>query len=321
MTNLYNDLPLQHLALFASAARHLNFTQVAEEFGTSQPAVSQRIAALEKELGTALFKRARRGVALTPEGSALYDAVSEPLGAIRSALERLRGGGPRTVLTVATDFAFANFWLMPRLADFQQRAPGIEVRLVTSQNAFDIRTEAVDLAVSFGGGRWPGCDARRLLPELVLPVCSPAFLTRHPAHATAAEILRLPLLHLDSAAPARWLDWQDWARMQQAPAPAAGTGLRLGNYPLLIQAALAGRGVALGWRPLVDELLRAGQLIGLPVPVLSTARGYFLVRPQGRAPAQAQGQAQALDSLADWIERTCAAELADHLHTERAPLA
>jgi putative choline sulfate-utilization transcription factor len=317
MTNLQHDLPLQHLVLFASAVRHLNFTQVAEEFGTSQPAVSQRIAALEKDLGAALFKRARRGVTLTPEGSALYEAVSEHLGAIQAALERVRTRGTREVLTVATDFAFASFWLMPRLAAFQQIEPGLDVRIVTSQNGFDIRAEPVDLAVSFGEGQWPGCDARQILPEVVIPVCSPAFLARHPDSGAAtadvaAAILRLPLLHLESSGRTRWMNWDDWARLQGAQSPevpAQGQSLRLGNYPLLIQAALAGRGVALGWRPLVDELLRDGQLTALPAPALSTPRGYFLLRPHGREPARA------LDSLCAWIERECS----DALHADRAP--
>jgi putative choline sulfate-utilization transcription factor len=301
------DLPLQHLVLFASAARHLNFTQVAEEFGTSQPAVSQRIAALEKDLGAELFKRARRGVSLTQDGSALYEAVGEHLGAIQAALERVRTRRTREVLTVATDFAFATFWLMPRLAAFQQIEPELDVRIVTSQHAFDIRAEPVDLAVSFGEGQWPGCDAQPILPEVVIPVCSPAFLARHADGATAAGIPQLPLLHLESSGRTRWMNWDDWARLQgvQLPeAPAAGQSLRLGNYPLLIQAALAGRGVALGWRPLVDELLRDGQLVGLPVPALSTPRGYFLVRPRGREPMRA------LDSLCAWIEHECASERA-----------
>ena len=77
--------------------------------------------------------------------------------------------------------------------------------------------------------------------------------------------------------------------------------LTLGDYPLLIQAAVAGHGVALGWRPLVDELVRYGQLVTLPAPApaLSTARGYFLVRPHGREPWEA------LDSLGEWIVRGC----------------
>lgn len=301
MANLTQATPLQSLVFFESAVRHLNFTLVAEEFGTSQPAVSQRIAALEKDLGTPLFKRAHRGVTLTADGVTLHEAVRDHLAAIHLAVDKLRTRRTRQVLTVATDFAFAQFWLMPRLAQFQQARPELDVRIVTSQNAFDIRGEAVDLAISFGEGHWPGCDARQILPELVVPVCSPALLARHAAAGgTPADVLRLPLLHLGSSGQDRWMTWRDWSQLQGLPDGGELASLTLGNYPLLIQAAIAGHGVALGWRPLVDALLRDGQLVSLPTPPLSTRRGYFLVRPLGREPWEA------LDSLGEWIARGCA---------------
>jgi LysR family glycine cleavage system transcriptional activator len=370
-----NDVPLDSLVMFASAARHLNFTLVAEEFGTTQPAVSQRIAVLEKHLGIALFKRAHRGVRVTAEGAALYESVREPLSAIQLAVERVRTRQLREVLTVATDFAFANFWLVPRLAAFQELRPELDVRIVTSQNGFDIRGEPVDLAISFGSGQWPGCDAQRILPEVVVPVASPALLARH-APTTAAHVIAMPLLHLDGSEPGRWMTWQGWAdaqgarqgmsaqkesgqntaaqkasgqkasaqkaSQQKASAQQAseqqvsaqkasqqkasqrqaseqqasqqkaseqisttqartGQSLTLGNYPLVIQAAVAGRGVALGWRPLVDDLLRDGQLAALPWGELATARGYYLVAPHGRAPGPA------LAALRAWIVDQCAA--------------
>ena len=292
--------PVQNLVFFESAVRHLSFTQVAEEFGTSQPAVSQRIAALEKDLGTPLFKRAHRGVTLTPEGLNLYEAIRDHLAAIHAAVDKMRARRTRRVLTVATDFAFANFWLMPRLAAFQERRPELDVRIMTSQSAFDIRDEPVDLAISFGNGAWPGCDAQKLLPELVVPVCSPALLERHGGDLSADAVMDMPLLHLESGSRTRWMTWQDWAQLQGLPAAAEKQSLTLGNYPLVIQAAVAGRGVALGWRPLVDELLTEGRLACVPVPPLTTERGYFLVSPQGREPWEA------LDSLRAWIVEECA---------------
>lgn len=299
--------PVQSLVMFESAVRYLNFTQVAEEFGTSQPAVSQRIAALEKDLGTALFKRAHRGVSLTPDGVRLHEAIRDHLAAIHAAVDKLRARGARRVLTVATDFAFANFWLMPRLAAFQEQRPELDVRIITSQSAFDIRDEPVDLAISFGNGNWPGCEAQKLLPELVVPVCSPELLARHGEEAgSAAEgVLRMPLLHLDSADKSRWMSWDDWAAMQGLAPAGAGPSLTLGNYPLVIQAATAGRGVALGWLPLVDDLLREGRLVAVPAPPLETARGYYLVHAQGREPWEA------LDSLRAWIVRECEATARD----------
>ena len=294
------NISLDSLAFFESAVRHLNFTLVAEEFGSSQPAVSQRIAALEKDLRTPLFKRAHRGVSLTADGAALHEAVREHLAAIHVAVDKIRTRRTRQVLTVAADFGFAQFWLMPRLAEFQQRRPELDVRIVTSQQAFDIRGEAVDLAISFGDGQWPGCDAQQILPEEVVPVCSPAMLERHlAAGGTPALVMALPLLHLGSSGQEPWMTWQEWAQLQGLPGDGELQSLTLGNYPLLIQAAVAGHGVALGWRPLVDELLRDGQLASLPVPSLRTRRGYFLVQPRGREPWEA------LDGFREWIVAGC----------------
>lgn len=302
MAKINHGISLDSLAFFESAVRHLSFTLVAEEFGSSQPAVSQRIAALEKELGTPLFKRAHRGVVLTPDGATLHEAVRDHLAAISLAVDRLRTRRTRQVLTVATDFAFAQFWLMPRLARFQELRPELDVRIVTSQSPFDLRDETADLAVSFGDGHWPGCEAQHLLPEVVVPVCSPELAARHAAAGgTSAAVASLPLLHLGSSGQNRWMTWPDWAQAQGLPASAEVPSLTLGNYPLLIQAAVAGHGVALGWRPLVDDLLRAGQLLSLPAPPLGTSRGYFLVSRQGREPWEA------LDSLRGWIVRECAA--------------
>jgi len=297
------NISLDSLSFFESAVRHLNFTLVAEEFGSSQPAVSQRIAVLERDLRTPLFKRAHRGVSLTADGVALHEAVRDHLAAIHVAVDKLRTRRTRQVITVATDFGFAQFWLMPRLAEFQKLRPELDVRIVTSQQTFDIRGEAVDLAISFGDGQWPGCDALQIWPEEVVPVCSPAMLERHAlAGGTPGAVMELPLLHLGSSGQEPWMTWQEWAQLQGLPADGELQSLILGNYPLLIQAAVAGHGVALGWRPLVDALLRDGQLVSLPVPALTTQRGYFLVQPRGREPWEA------LDSLRDWIVAGCEAQ-------------
>ena len=296
MATSFPGSSLDSLVVFESAVRHLNFTLVAEELGTSQPAVSQRIAALEKELGTPLFKRAHRGVSLTADGASLHEAVRDHLAAIRLAVDKVRTRRTRQVVTVATDFGCAQFWLMQRLAEFQKSRPELDVRIVTSQQAFDIRGEAVDLALSFGEDHWPGCDAEQILPELVVPVCSPSLMRLHrEAGGTTPDVLGLPLLHLGSGGHTPWMTWQDWAQLQGLPPVSATQSLILGNYPLVIQAAIAGHGVALGWRPLVDALLHDGQLVSLPVPPLTTERGYFLVQPRGRE------RSDAVDTLRAWI--------------------
>jgi putative choline sulfate-utilization transcription factor len=294
--------PLQTLVFFEAAARHLNFTAAAQELATTQPAVSQRIALLEADLGVALFKRGHRGVQLTADGVHLFEAVHASLGGIGEAVARIRERQADQVLTVGTDFGFAAYWLMPRLAALRADWPELDVRIVTSQNEIDVRGDAMDMAIAFGSGRWPGCEAQALFPELVLPVCSPAFLARHPRIGDSPQaLLKLPLLHLESPEPARWLTWRDWFTAQGLSLKDERHGLTLNNHTLVLQAAMTGQGVALAWRPLVDELLKGGQLVVACDRPLRTERGYFLVQPGAQRPSATLRRFKA------WIEQACIA--------------
>lgn len=294
--------PLQSLAFFEAAARHLNFTAAASELGATQPAVSHRVREVEDHLGVALFRRLHRGVALTDEGATLFEAVRESLGAIRIAAAEIRARRDRNVLALVTDFGFAAHWIMPRLPRLREAMPGLELRITTTQHAFDLRGEAADFAIQFGSGHWNGCDAELLFSELAVPVCSPAFLAAHGPISDATDLVRLPLLHLEAVEPARWVCWDDWLEAQALGRLRTGRDLQFNDYSFVIQAAMAGQGIALGWRPLVDDLLANGLLkIAIDRPI-STARGYFLVSPLPFMPTRFQA------AFRDWLLDECRRE-------------
>lgn len=281
--------PLRTLLFFEAAGRLLSFSAAARELACTQSAVSHQIGWLEADLGTALFRRLHRGVALTPDGVRLYEATRDALDGIGDAVTRIRDRHRPGVLNVATDFGFASGWLLPRLGALRQLLPELDVRIVTMQNAIDLRREATDIAITFGHGHWPGCEAELLFPERVLPVCSPAFrASRAPfaagGAASPADLASLPLLHLECVGPAAWLSWGDWFTLHGLPVPAGGHDLTFNNYPLVLQAALMGQGVALGWSPLIAELMRDGHLVALLDRPVQTERGYFLVVSSRRKP-------------------------------------
>lgn len=276
-------IPLQPLAFFEAAGRHLNFSAAARELGVTQSAVSHQIAWLEADLGLPLFRRLHRGVALTPEGARLFDVVQRGLDDIERTMAELRVARRGRVMTVATDFGFAAWWLVPRLARLRETMPDLDVRILTTQEAVDIRREPIDVAIGFGDGRWPGCRAWPLFPEVVVPICSPAFRHRLCALPGPAGLAGLPLLHVDSPGGALWLSWADWFALHGiGRRRAGGHDLSFNNYPLVLQAAMMGQGVALGWVPLIDALLEGGQLVTLAAPVERSERGYFLVEADNR---------------------------------------
>ncbi|WP_018150208.1 choline sulfate utilization transcriptional regulator [Leeia oryzae] len=302
MANL-SDIPaLQTLQHFAAAARHLNFTTAAEELGTTQPAISLRITQLEKALGVPLFKRQHRGVALTHDGARLYEAVREGLGIIGNVTQEILARQKKPVLTVATDFGFAAYWLMPRMQALREHIPDLDVRIMTSQQVIDIRDDVIDAAIAFGDGYWPGCVAEKLLPEQVQPVCSQRFKDQH-GLSDDGDWQDVPLIHLERPEPVRWISWSDWFAQKHWPAHHSGHDVTFNNYPLVIQGAMTGQGVALGWLPLVQDLLATGQLVPAATATIETQRGYFLVL---RESTRLTGH---IKLFRQWIHAACQTDL------------
>jgi putative choline sulfate-utilization transcription factor len=279
--------PMQTLSVFESAARLASLTAAARELGSTQPAVSQRVVQLEEDLGTPLFARGYRGVSLTPEGERLFEVVRQSLDTIRVATADIRARRAAGELTILTDFGFATYWLMPRLTRLKQLMPEVNVKIITSQAAFDPRRDRADIAIAFGDGDWAPCTSTRLFPEEVTPVCSPAFRSAHPDVTHAADLTSLPLMHVQPTEPERWLAWSDWFAAHDLYPAADRHGITFNSYALVIHAVLMNQGVALGWTPLVDELLATGQLVRLLNQPVVTSRGYFLVCPQARPEAAA----------------------------------
>ena len=109
---------------------------------------------------------------------------------MRRATERFRRQPTARRLTVSTTPGFAAKWLVPRLHSFQDRHPGIDVRIGTGMDLVDFRRDEVDVAIRFGKGTWPGLHAefvhqpvaaeQVVLPRQVVDVALVAVLAIHP---------------------------------------------------------------------------------------------------------------------------------------------
>lgn len=270
---------LDLLRVFEACGRCLGFTAAGAELGMSQPAVSQQIQRLERALGTPLFVRVHRGIELTAAGVDLLAPVQEALALVQDGVARASAQRARQLIAVATDFAFAAFWLMPRLERFYRLHPHIDVTLVTGNRAWVSMPVDVDLAVVFGDGRVQRGESSLLLRERVFPVCSARLLAAHGGDA-AVTLRMAPRLHLKPAPGQRWFDWQRAGHVWRPDAAAAPSPTPFDNYTQVISSALAGHGVAIGWQHLVDTLLAQGLLCRLGDDALESRLGYHLVVPQ-----------------------------------------
>jgi LysR family glycine cleavage system transcriptional activator len=273
---------LNGLRAFEAAARLLSFTRAADELNVTQTAVSHQIRRLEEQLGLRLFVRRNRALTLTRAAEAYLPAVRTAFEDLRQATARLRRPERDGLLTVSTMASLAAKWLVARVASFQDAHPGIEVRITTSPHLVDFRREAVDMAVRYGHGDWPGLRAQWLMAEDIFPVCSPALLAGDKPLAAPQDLAHHTLLHSTVARE----DWQLWLTAAGLPITlATRRGLSFDQSFMAIQAAIDGRGVALGRTRFVEDDIAAGRLIVPFDIVLPAQAGFYIVAPEDSADA------------------------------------
>ena len=281
------DLPLNALRAFEVSARHLNFTRAAGELNLTPTAVSQHVQKLEQRLGVRLFRRLPRGLALTDEGQALLPTLGEAFERMGVALEGLRQGRPRELLSVGAVASWTVGWLLPRLPAFHTAHPFVDLRLFTHNNRVDLAGEGLDFAVRFGDGHWHGTEALPLQEAGLAPVCAPALAAQL---QQPQDVLRLPLLRSYRAD-----EWPLWCAAAGLPAPQL-RGMVFDTSLALAEAAAQGAGVVLLPVSLFTRDLATGRLVQPFALQIHTGR-YWLTRLGSRrlSPAMAafQGWLQA----------------------------
>src|SRR6476646_5959338 len=231
--------PLNALKAFEAAARSESFTRAAEELNVTQGAVSHQVKALEEILGVKLFNRERQRLVITEAGREYLAVVRDALDRIAVGTERLVQRQTSGVLTVSTSPDFAAKWLVHRLGRFAEAQPDIDLRVSANMNQVDFAREEVDIGIRHGDGNWPGLDTVRLSAEQLFAVCSPKLLSGRRRATKPADILKFPLIHMDSRA-----DWNNG--VQQAGINPAGVthGPVLNRASMVIDAAINGQGIA-----------------------------------------------------------------------------
>lgn len=271
--------PLNALRAFESAARLGTFVAAGNELRVTSAAVSQHVRALERYLGTRLFRRLPHGLALTDTGRAYLPELTAGFDRLAEATRRLRSSETGGVLTVAALPAFAIGWLVPRLARFRDRYPRIELVLSTSRLLADFRKEDVDLAIRFGPGGQRELRAVRFMEEMVFPVASPALISAARLPLPVAELAQWPLLHDIDTPNQRWMSWAGWFERAGVDTEPAERGLRFSDSIVMLAAAVSGLGIALGRTPHVLDLLERGQLLRLTRDSWPAEWAYHFVAP------------------------------------------
>jgi DNA-binding transcriptional LysR family regulator len=263
---------------FEAAARNLSFTKAAAELFVTQSAVSRQVKTVEDHLGVALFVRRHRALLLTEAGHELYRAAAQALRQLADAANKIRDRGAGRTLTVTATIGFASLWLIPRLADFRNERPGIDIRIAADNTMLDLEREGIEVAIRYCTPKAAPRGALKLFGEVVLPVCSPGTVTRAAPLAQPGDLRHHVLLHYERPEGITpWLSWTVWLEVMQVAGLKPAGSLRFSQYDQTIRAAIDGQGVALGTSPLVRQLIKEGRLIAPLARKFESSRAYYLI--------------------------------------------
>ncbi len=165
---------------FLVTAEEGSLSAAARALGMAQPTLGRQVSALEEELGVVLFERVGRGLTLTPGGLELLDHV-RAMGDAAGRVSLSAGGQTQSVegsICITASEIYSAYLLPPIVARLRREAPGIEVEVVASNAAVDLRRREADIAIRSFRPTQPDLIARKVRDDHARFYASEAYFTR-----------------------------------------------------------------------------------------------------------------------------------------------
>jgi len=283
---------LNALLAFEAAARLGSVSRAATELHVTHGAVSRHIRALEQDLGTSLFQRQGRGLALTPAGQRLRETSTAAFVQLRETCDELRSGTAHAPFVLGCPVSLLARWMIPRLERLMEELPELDLHLRPQETSVDETLAGLDAAIMAGEPPWPaGWQVTVLANERIGPVASPGYakaqqFTRSRPQAVQEQML----LHTQSRPEA----WDHWAQSMGLPAKQLTLGQGYPHLYHMIEAAVAGRGLAIAPAQLVAGDLASGRLLA--------PWGFHEIRPQWVLVTSARVSDARVAPLAEWLK-------------------
>jgi DNA-binding transcriptional LysR family regulator len=235
------------LRIFHAAAQAGSFTHAGDVLHMSQSAVSRQVAALEAELGVPLFHRHARGLILTEQGEELFRAAADVLLKLEAVRSRLTDSAekPSGTLRVTTTVGLGSTWLTPRLHEFVELYPSINLHLILDDQELDLAMRQADVAIRLRQPTQPDLIQRRLFTVHMHLYAAPSYLKRmgHPKSIDELDGHRIVTFGGPVPSYLKDLNWLETAgrTSDNAREPA----VKINNIFAMKNAVMRGMGIAM----------------------------------------------------------------------------
>jgi DNA-binding transcriptional LysR family regulator len=289
------------MEMFVRVVETGSFSAAARNLRVGQPAVSKAVAALEERLGVRLLIRSSRQLTVTEAGQAFFDSAVRSIAEADEAETAARGAGAGLEgrLRVCAPVTFARLHIAPRLGDFLEAHPRLQLELVMDDRNVDLFAEHIDVAFRLGDLADSSLTARKIAEADRLVVGTPDYIARHGAPAAPEDLLaHNAIVYGQSVGGTDWRFRKGTSELSIAVNSrthfTAAEGVR--------EAVMAGLGVALVSRWMMEPELASGAVVPLLTDWSMPPMRLWAVFPAGRMPSS---KARV---FVDWLSAELAAQ-------------
>jgi LysR family glycine cleavage system transcriptional activator len=286
------DLPhTTWLRAFEAAARHGSFSAAAQELNLTPAAISQQIRLLEQHLETTLFVRLARGVTLTDRGQAYAQPIRKSFSDIDRATRGLFDKAGKRTLKVRASISCAALVIAPRLMEFQEQHPDIDVQLTTFVWADRFVDAQSDIDIRFGHGDWADGDATLLGNEYAIPVCHPNYANIFGEDLNIQSLSQMQIIKIIGSET----DWTRLAEQYNLDLGISAQVMHVDSSLIALQAVMTGQGIAMVLESFANLYLNQGMLIAPFDYRLPIKPSHYLVQRDGT------GTREEVQAFSKWI--------------------
>ncbi len=266
------------LRIFHAVAEAGSFTHAGHELNLSQSAVSRQISALEEDLKVPLFHRHARGLILTEQGEVLRRTAHDVFSKLEAAKTRLMDSKekPSGELKITTTVGLGSVWLTPRIKEFMELYPDIQVTLLFEDAELDLSMREADVAIRLRRPTQPDLIQRKLFTVHHHVYASPEYVKRYGIPKSVDDLDKHKILIFGPTEG--YLTNLNWlatvGRPESDPRPVA---LRVNNAYGLRRAVQSGAGIA----TLADYIVAAETaIVQIDLPIDAPDFETYFVYPE-----------------------------------------
>lgn len=277
-----NRIDLVALQTFVIIARHGSISAAARYLGVNPPSVSHQLKAFEERLGTPLFVRTTRSIALTDAGQGLLDSCGHLLEVVDDALEAARNAERTKAgrLRITMPFRAWQIVVAPKYQTFQLAHPTIELDLTIDEQFTDIISNGFHAGIRLGDYLQDNMVAIRLSDvEQATLVASPNYLERHGTPNTPEDLLKHTCIRHRGISSGRVQAWRFNTAEGEKSVDVNG-GIIVNDLRTVIDAARQDFGIGWSLKRGVHDDITEGSLVEVLVGLVAPRPGFHLYFPK-----------------------------------------